>query len=432
MVGFPTMSDAHDRERAELEAFGLLETHADFTDPDGSSGMEGVRARDPETQRSLEQQLEGLRILEHILHPRPEPASPAPIAPKVSVPDDAPRIGRYRILGVVGRGGMGVVYRAAPEGIDREVALKVLPPHCGLSAEAVARFKREAQLASSLNHPGIVHVLDVDCDGDTWFYTMDLVEGQNLQAVLEVLGQPGAGYLEQVDVGLLGVRPPEDIPEPSKPATRYVIHVAHLVSRVARALAHAHEKGILHRDLKPANIMLNGAGNPVITDFGLATSIEVADRTRTTMGTLDYLPPEIIEGGSCPSPAQDIYSLGAVLYHLLTLSPPFEGDSDANLMTAIRSGEVVPPSRRNPAVGRDLEAIVLKAMHVDALSRFDSAAEMARDLERFVRDETVGIQPPPFRARLLRRIRRNPWKAVAIGLAIIAVGQAVAMLFLLL
>jgi len=422
------MSDEYDRNEADLKAHRLLEKHVDFSDPDGSTSMDGIEVEDQETRKSLEDQLDGLRILEKMLDFKNSGKLPARAGARVTIPEETPRLGRYALLGVVGKGAMGVVYRAAREGLDREVALKVLPPHYKLNPERVERFKREAHLASGLKHSGIVRVLDVDRHEGTWFYTMDLIEGNDLGTVLEMLERVGLVNLTEEHLPLLGGVPVDNVPAFTSAAARYVIHCVHLVSRLARSLAFAHEQGVLHRDLKPANIVLDRQGEPVITDFGLATPMDVDELTQNCMGTPHFLPPEVVEGVERPKPEQDIYSLGVILYRLLTLRFPFEGKSLGALMKSICAGEYTAPSRINSAVNRELEAIVHKTMHVDPESRYTSAADLAADLERYVRGRTIHAATPPVWDRFRRRLKRNPWMGVALVLAVVAMVELILLL----
>ena len=273
-----------------------------------------------------------------------------------------PKIDGYDVQSVLGRGGMGVVYRARHLKLNRTVALKMLLSGAYADLCELARFQREAEAVAGLSHPNIVQVHDVgELDGQPYF-TMEFVEGQSLAEAL-------AG-----------------MPQPARPAAEFV-------ATLARAMQVAHESGIIHRDLKPANVLLSADGTPKITDFGLARrfSNEV-DLTLSgaRIGTPSYMAPEQAAGQtSLTGPSADIYALGAILYEMLTGRPPFRAETAIETERQVIHEEPVPPTRLNPRVPRDLETICLKCLHKEPLRRYATEGGLADDLQRFLRGEPV-------------------------------------------
>jgi tetratricopeptide (TPR) repeat protein len=301
-------------------------------------------------------------------------------------------LGNYTVLGLVGSGGMGVVYRARQKGLDRVVALKILNPRGTAGREEVERFFREARAAARLQHPNIVAIHEVGSASGYYFFTMDYVEGRTLHDFIE------------------------DHPLDARTA-------ATVLAKVARAVHYAHEQGIIHRDLKPANILVDRDGEPRVMDFGLAK--EIASESRLTqsgvvMGTPSYMSPEQARGEPLDG-RTDVYSLGAVLYEALTGLPPFRGRDPATVLRQVLEVEPMPPRRLRADTPRDLETICLKALEKERERRYATAAELADDLERFLRGEAVRARRagPVYRAR--RWIARH---AAVAALALLAFGFA--------
>lgn len=305
---------------------------------------------------------------------------------------DLPEIPGYEMQAVLGRGGMGVVYRARHIRLNRSVALKMLLAGSYASQVEWLRFVREAEAVAGLRHPHIVQVYDVgEVDGCP-YYTMELVDGGSLAE--KACGAP------------LAVR-----------------EAAEMLVVLARAVQSAHDGGIVHRDIKPANILLTVEGVPKISDFGLARRVDIEQGLTVTgakIGTPSYMAPEQISGGAI-GPAVDVFALGALLYEMLTGRPPFRGDSLSETERRLTSEEPESPSRVNKKVPRDLETICLKCLQKAPQQRYGSAAELADDLERFLRYEPIQARPATPLERTARWIRRNPaWSAmIVMGIAIV-------------
>jgi eukaryotic-like serine/threonine-protein kinase len=294
---------------------------------------------------------------------------------------DLPSIPGYDVQHLLGRGGMGMVFKARHLRLNRMVALKMLIAGAYAGPHERERFQREAKAAASLRHPNIVQVYDVG-EHERWpYFTMELVEGGSLAKTL-------AGT-----------------PQPAR-------HAAALLATLADAVQVAHQAGLIHRDLKPANILVTADGTPKVADFGLARQFE-ADPTLTLsgvrIGTPSYMAPEQAIGKvGTVGPAADVYSLGAMLYEMLTGRPPFRGDTASETERQVIADEPVPPTRLNPKVPRDLETICLKCLHKDPRRRYATAAALAEDLRRYERDEPIAARPASKPERAARWLRRHP------------------------
>lgn len=296
--------------------------------------------------------------------------------------DVLPSFPNYEVVGIVGSGGMGVVYKALQKGLDRLVALKVLRPSVADRPEAVRRLLAEARAAARLQHPHIVPIHEVsDADGRP-FFSMDFIEGRPLSDRLRE-----------------GPRPFRE--------------TAESLRKVALAVHHAHGQGVIHRDLKPGNILIDRNGEPRVTDFGIAKDVHADSRitdTGMTVGTPCYMAPEQARGDDRRiGPATDVHALGAVLYECLAGRPPFAGRTAAETVQQVLADEPIPPRRLAPAAPRALEAVALRALRKDPEDRYPTALAFAEDLERFLQ----GL--PPRAARDGRRA----W-AVAAGAAAVA------------
>jgi WD40 repeat protein/serine/threonine protein kinase len=323
-----------------------------------------------------------------------------------------PSLEDYELLEEIARGGMGIVYRARHRRLNRVVALKMISaPH--LAEEAAARrFRAEADAAASLDHPNIVPIYEVGEADGRLFYAMKLVEGGSLaQKLAETRGgEPAGQHAYEVRRG------------------------ASLIATVTRAIHYAHQHGILHRDLKPANILLDVRGEPHVTDFGLAKNLECQLSTLTvsgaTLGTPNYMPPEQACSGSKQlTTAADVYSLGAILYEMLTGEPPFRGPTPLETMRRVVEEEPKRPSTINLLTDRDLETICLKCLEKEPQRRYASAAELADDLDRWLRNEPIKARRSSALERAAKWSRRHPAWAAFTVLAAVAPAIIIVILF---
>jgi serine/threonine-protein kinase len=314
-------------------------------------------------------------------NPSPTPFEDLPTLDHLQIPG-------YQIHSVLGRGGMGIVFKATHHALNRTVALKMMLTGAFAGPSELSRFKREARAVAALNHTNIVQVYDVgDIDGRP-FFTMEWVDG---------------GSLAQRLAG---------VPQPAIPS-------AALVQSLASAVQTAHDAGVVHRDLKPANILLRPDGTPRITDFGLARTFEDDDNNNLTrsgarVGTPSYMAPEQASGKAVGPPA-DIYALGAILYEMLTGRPPFRGESASDTERQILSQDPVPPTRLNPKVPRDLQTICLTCLQKDPRRRYAAASILAQDVARFRAGQPIQARPTGRVERAIKWTRRHPSASVALA-----------------
>jgi eukaryotic-like serine/threonine-protein kinase len=296
-----------------------------------------------------------------------------------------PRIPGYEVEAVLGRGGMGVVFRGRHVPLNRPVAIKMMLAGTYAGRRERERFQREAEAVARLRHPNVVQIYDIgDVDGRPYF-TMELVDGGSLAQKLAGTPQPA-------------------------------LQAAKLAATLAGAVQAAHSCGIVHRDLKPGNVLLTADGTPKISDFGLARRLDDGagvTQTAVTVGTPSYMAPEQAHGRPATvGPAADVYALGAILYELLTGRPPFRAATAAETVQQVIFQEPAPPSRLNDKVPRDLETICLKCLEKDPRRRYCTAAELADDLLRFQRGEPIVARRAGLVERLVKWIRRH-WSLAA-------------------
>jgi tRNA A-37 threonylcarbamoyl transferase component Bud32 len=318
----------------------------------------------------------------------------------------APRLlsNRYRVEQFIGQGGMASVYRGTDRVLGRKVAIKVLAEQLARDPSFVRRFRREAQAAAGLNHPGIVSVFDTGSDDGIHYIVMELLEGRTLEQITRAEGRLSPERAVEVAGG------------------------------VCAGLSAAHDRGLVHRDVKPANVMICPDGSVKVMDFGIARAITSNTLTQTavTLGTATYLSPEQAQGDPVDL-RSDIYSLGVVLYELLTGQPPFTADSAVAVAYKHVREQPPAPSTLNPDVGPALEGVVLRAMAKDPAHRYQSAGDLGRDLERtrLGSTEPIAIQRTAELPRPVRRSRRRRrlWPAVLIlAAAALAAALVVAIL----
>jgi serine/threonine protein kinase/Flp pilus assembly protein TadD len=289
--------------------------------------------------------------------------------------------GDYELLEEIGRGGQGVVYRAHQKSLNRTVALKVIGLGPWTTETHLRRFRREAEAAASLEHPGIVPIHEVGEQDGQCYFSMKFIEGGQLDEVVK------------------------QTPISSRQA-------AQLIAKVARTVHYAHEHGILHRDIKPGNILLDASGEPLLTDFGLARLVEAEStitRTLEVMGTPSYMAPEQAAGEHTKlSSATDVYGLGAVLYQLLTDHPPFAGGTSYQTIRLLLDTEPRQPRLWNPKIDRDLSIICLKCLEKDPKRRYSSALALAEDLEHWLRHEPIQAKRSGSFTRARKWVQRKP------------------------
>ncbi|MBI3273285.1 MAG: protein kinase [Planctomycetes bacterium] len=324
-----------------------------------------------------------------------EAAVPAPLRPLD--PD------RYEIQAELGRGGMGVVYKAWDRELNRAVALKSLLLERSRGAEGLQRFHKEALASARLRHPHIVQLHDVGTWKDTPCLVMEFVPGTTLGEWIAATPLAAPGRLER------GAR---------------------VALQVAEAVAYAHRQGVVHRDIKPDNVLVDADGNAFLTDYGLAREVDGQShltQTGAVLGTPVYMSPEQADGSPASAlPPTDIYALGALLYTVLTGKPPFDGATAAAIVYQVIHSEPPPPRRLRPGLPADLETICLRAMEKEPARRYAGAEELADDLRRFLAGEPIRAVRPGLASRLLRRVRRHPasYAAATVALAVLALALA--------
>lgn len=327
-------------------------------------------------------------------HPGLGSAAPADVqfvAPRVAV-NVPTAVAGYEILGVLGRGGMGVVYKARQPGLKRVVALKMILSGGHAGEDDLGRFRSEAQAVARLQHPNIVQIYEVGDDEGRPYFSLEYVDGGCLTRQLD--GHP-----------------------------QHPRQAAEMTLVLTRAIAHAHAHGIVHRDLKPANVLLTKDGTPKITDFGLAKRLEDdAGQTRSgsILGTPDYMSPEQASGRVRDiGPRSDVYALGAMLYEFITGRVPLRGASVLDTLQQVVSKEPVAPTQLQPKLPRDLETICLKCLQKDPAKRYATAEELGEDLRRFLANEPILARPIGAVERVWRACRRNP-RVAALSVAMMA------------
>jgi serine/threonine protein kinase len=427
-----------DHPRAELDDPRVVEALDEYLaalengrKPDRS----GFLARHAEIAVALAECLEGMDALHEA-----SASSPQAVGGPGLTPDWQPgtSLGDYRIIREVGRGGMGVVYEAEQLSLGRRIALKVLPFALTLDPRQLQRFKNEARAAAQLHHQHIVPVHAVGQERGVHFYAMQFIEGQSLAEVIHGLRQlagarrtaappaalthgrgtprdePTAPFVARSDAPILdsGVEPVSALATAySTSSAQFHRAVAQLGVQAAQALEHAHEFGVVHRDIKPANLLLDGRGHLWITDFGLAQFHADAGLTQTgdLLGTLRYMSPEQAGGQRVlVDHRTDVYSLGATLYELLTLRPPFDGADRQTLLHQILHDEPRPLRAIDRSLPIELETIVLKALAKIPADRYTTARELADDLERFLGHQPIRARRATTIQRFRKWARRHP------------------------
>ena len=344
------------------------------------------------------------------------------------------RLGDFEIVRELGRGGMGIVYEAQQLSLNRRVALKVMNAPLGLTPQGVLRFRREAEAAAKLHHTNIVPVYASGDEAGVPYYAMELIDGPSLDRVIRQLRHGAAETPSPTGTASTGPfsEGNSSTPTPGHSShlstdSQYFDRVARLCAGVADGLEHAHKNGVIHRDMKPSNLLVATDGRLTINDFGLARVLEQPGMTITGefVGTPAYMSPEQITAGRTPLDHRtDIYSLGATLYEMLTLHPPFAGKGRDQVLAQIMHKEPKLPRRVNAKIPVDLETICLKALEKDPDRRYQSAGDMAEDLRRYLnRFAIVARRVGPI-GRLRKWVKRHPALAFSLTGAILLAGLA--------
>jgi len=355
---------------------------------------------DPAEQEQLAAEIRKITNMEVILNePIVVPCLPAPTPP--SFPG-------YNVLEEIDRGGMGIIWKAEQRDAGcRPVAIKLILKGQFATEQAVLRFRHEINLVAGLDHPNIVPIYDVGLHQGQHYFVMKFMDGGSLKSV--------AGNRTFMV---------------SKEGQR---RAASIMATVARAVHHAHQRGVIHRDLKPANILLAKDGTPAVTDFGLAKSLQGnpgLTPSTDVVGTPSYMAPEQAMGKEKGIIQSDVYSLGAVLYELLTGKPPFEGISGLDTVNQVLHAEPKPPRKIEPQVDRDLEIICLKCLDKDPIKRYASADDLAADLDRWGKGEPIKARPVKFPERAWRWCKRKPGiAALCTALVLVTVGGLIGILW---
>jgi serine/threonine protein kinase/Tfp pilus assembly protein PilF len=392
----------------------LLDRVADRVRAGEDADMDALTRAHPEHAATLRRLVPAVRWLAEVDRPDAdaEPhASPGPLSGLTA-------LGDFRILGELGRGGMGVVYAAEQVSLGRQVALKVLPLAATLDPRRLQRFQNEARAAGCLHHTNIVPVFAVGVAHGVHYYAMQLIEGQTLAAVVRDLRvhttQPCAARPDADTASRHGDTPAIATALSTDGGVRsrpYINAITRLGMQAAEALDYAHQLGIVHRDIKPANFMMDNRGQLWVTDFGLAQFRDgegCLTLTGDMVGTLRYMSPEQALGQrTVIDHRADVYALGATLYELLTLEPALDGRDRQELLRQIAFEDPKPSRRINPAIPADLETIVLKAMAKAPADRYATAQELADDLRRFLEDKAIRARRPSALDRSRKWARRH-------------------------
>ena len=415
----------------DIQLREAMETYLEELEAGSCPEPDEFVTRYPAIAAELRQHLTGLDFI-HLARPKLVQSDSSP-----PLPDDAKELGDFRLICEIGRGGMGVVYEAEQMSLKRRVAVKILPFAALLDQRQLERFRNEARAAAMLKHSNIVSVHSVGCERSVHFYAMELVEGRSMAELLEQIRGDRDGRQGPSDSP---VRDPESDPHVETQSIanlttsynrkpEYFRQVASLGIQLSEALQYAHEQGVVHRDIKPSNLMIDDRGKPWITDFGLAQIQGDNNLTMTgdVVGTLRYMSPEQAGGKKLLDHRTDIYSLGISLYEWLTMRPAFVGSTRPELLIQVMEDRPKSPRQLDASIPGDLETIVLKAIAREPEARYDSAAELADDLQRFLHHKPIKARRTSSLERIWRWARHNRMTATLVSsvmllLVVLAIG----------
>jgi serine/threonine protein kinase len=414
---------------ADSRVVAALEEFVALTEGGERPSRHEFLARHAEIADGLSECLDGLGVVQGAARSFFTPSGQAvPEEPRWS----HDRLGDYRIVTELGRGGMGIVYEAEQVSLGRRVALKVLPFSSGFDPRQRQRFQVEAQAAAHLNHPHIVPVFAVGHESGVHYFAMRLIEGKSLAEIIRDLrsarSTADGRQSAPLEVGRSGSG------STSGRGREFCRWVARLGLQAAEGLDHAHSIGVIHRDIKPSNLLVDGQGHLWITDFGLARvggGDSGLTRTGDLIGTLAFMSPEQVRGDRLAvDPRSDVYALGATLYELLTLQPAFDAPDRQELIRRVLHDEPLAPRRINSQIPRDLETIILRAMAKEPAGRYGSARALADDLIRFRDDRPIEARRPGVLERTARWARRHrPVVLTGAGVLCAALAMSTALLW---
>ena len=377
------MTDADELDDRDSRLAALLDELTEAVRAGNSPQLDQVARQHPDLADELRALWSTVLVAGAVAGVTGDDSESADVAPAAPLPSDLPD---YELQEELGRGGMGIVYRARQLSLQRDVAVKLILRGTLASVDDLARFQAEAEAAGRLQHPHIVPIYEVANHAGRCYFSMQLVAGETLAERLA------------------------DGPLPAAEAAR-------LMATVARAIHYAHTQGVVHRDLKPANILIDAAGEPHVTDFGLAKQLDAGQSltlSGAVLGTPAYMAPELASGDrGAIGPACDVYSLGTILYALLTGRPPFQGPSPVDTVLMVLEQDPLPPRLLNRKLDRDLEMIVLKCLQKPPELRYASAATLADDLTAYLHDEPISARSGQF-SQVIARVFRETHHATVL------------------
>ena len=337
-------------------------------------------------------------------------------------------LGDFKILSIIGTGGMGAVFLAHQISLDRDVALKVISDVSGTRKKSVERFGREAKVLAKISHPNIVPIYEVGQEGPYSYFAMEYVKGVSLNRVIDAVrkaspNQKASDVMSKclAEGGICGEKQTEAGDSGAEIDTDYIVSISRIIISIASALDYAHKQGVLHRDVKPSNILIKPDGTAKLVDFGLARA--ETQQTITVsgefFGTPSYVSPEQVHRPETVDCRSDVYSLAATYYECLTLRPPFEGDTVNETLTRVISRPVVPPKKYCPRLSTDFNTVLLHALEKLPEDRYQTAADFAADIENVLDFRPITAKRPSITRRTYKALRREPIKIVLITAAVL-------------